>query len=974
MKTHPAILSTSGRLAVASLSTCIILGSQSARATDLYWDLNGTTANTGTTAAGNWNETDVRWNSDSAGEAAGATSAVTTNTDNIFFSSNTGYSGSFTVTVAGTQNTNSIAFEEGTVTLGGATGTARVVALGATGGIDVATGRTATINVNVSGSNGFAKTGGGILFLGTSNNEFTVNSGLTGTISIKAGAITVGSNTTNATNGQTISLGDTTGSASATFSLNRNQNYNSPVTVNAGSTGVKRLSGGPGLGANQQPSITAAVTLNADLTLGNGATAIYSGNNFGGIRLSSTITGSSKIIADGATAFTTPDAYVTNLANNTLAVTEAKLAGNSSATFTGNVAVERGALSLQNSGAIGTATAVVSTANGGLLNLNNQSVQIAGLIDGSTVGGSVGNLGAGSSGSTSTLTLRGSDNYNYGGTIIGGTYAGTAGSGGWITALNANLTGTQTLGAANTYSGATTVTAGTLKLGNALALGRGSVAFRNPNNATSHSAGANTTTVLAGGTLDLNGQAVTHESVVLNGDGVSSAGALSNSSATAASFSPAISSVSITSSGAWTVGTMAAPPAVIATGGGGSGFAATAHIGLSGGLVTAGGSAYTTAPTVTVTGGGGTGMTIGTSLSSGVVAFSITNAGSGYTSVPTFALTGGAGGSGASISGGALGVVAMTVTDFGTGYTSAPALSIDATGWDTGATATASFSTFNLASDSSVSGAGDITISHAITGIGGLTNAGTHSLILNGSNTYTGNTTVAHQNGSLVLGSSGSLAFKIEANGVNNKITGVNQTGGTGTVTLNGTFQLDLTGAAIANGNSWPIVAADLLPTTTYGESFSVAGFTQAANLWTKVDGANTWTFTEATGLLSLAVSGGGGSYTTWATANGIPGELASEDHDKDGLTNLMEYALGKDPTVSSLPAGTYATGSVSFSKGADAVTNGDVTWAIEESDDLGVTDAWATVTPTVNDASTISYTLPTGKTTVFVRLVVGQP
>jgi autotransporter-associated beta strand protein len=964
MKTQTASLSTSGRLTIVSLSTCILLGSQSARATDLYWDLNGTAANTGTTAAGNWNGTDVRWNTDSTGEAGGSTTAATTTADNVYFSSGTGLTGNFSVTESGTQGANSLFFEEGGVTIAG-TGT---ISLGA-GELNVASGKNVTINPFLSGTSGLTKTGAGNIIL--ANNA---NTSLTGTITIKAGGLAAGSNTTNATNGQAISLGDTTGSASATFSVNRNQNYNSVVTVNAGSTGVKRLSGGPGLSANQQPSITSAITLNADLTLGNGASAIYSGNNYGGIRLSNTITGSNKITVDGTNAFTTPDAYIANLTNGTLAVTEAKLAGNSSSTFTGNVAVERGALSLQNAGAIGTATAVVSTASGGLLNLNNQSVQIAGLTDGSTVGGSVGNLGTGSSGSTSTLTLRGADAYTYGGTIIGGTYASTVGSGGWVTALNANLTGTQTLNGTNTYSGATTVTAGTLKLGNALALGRGSVAFRNPNNGTSHAAGANTTTVLAGGTLDLNGQSVSNESLILNGDGVSSAGALTNSSATAASLSPAISSVAITASGLWTAGTMTSPPAVIASGGGGTGLAATAHIGLAGGLVTAGGSAYTTAPTVTVTGGGGSGMTIGTSLSSGVVVFSITNPGSGYTSVPAFALTGGAGGTGASISGGALGVVGITVTDFGTGYTSAPTLSIDATGWDTGATATASFSTFNLASDASLGGAGDITIGHAITGSGGLTKTGTHSLILNGSNTYTGNTTVANQDASLVLGSTGSLAFKIEANGVNNKISGVNQTAGAGTVSLNGTFQLDLTGAAIANGNSWQIVAPDLLPTTTYEGSFSVAGFTESANVWTKVDGANTWTFTEATGVLSLSVGGVGGTYSTWATTNGIPGEPASGDYDKDGLSNLMEYALGKSPTASSVPAGTYSAGVVSFSKGADAVTNGDVTWAIQESDDFGVTDAWQIVTPTVNNSSTISYALPIDKPKVFVRLVVGQP
>ncbi len=149
--------------------------------------------------------------------------------------------------------------------------------------------------------------------------------------------------------------------------------------------------------------------------------------------------------------------------------------------------------------------------------------------------------------------------------------------------------------------------------------------------------------------------------------------------------------------------------------------------------------------------------------------------------------------------------------------------------------------------------------------------------------------------------------------------------------------------------------------------------FTETADVWTMADGANTWTFSEATGVLSVS-TGGGSNYAGWASTNGIPGEPASGDFDNDGLSNLIEYALGLSPTASSVPSGTYAGGAVSFSKGAEAVANGDVTWAIEESDDLGVTDAWQAVTPTANNASTISYTLPTGKPKVFVRLVVEQP
>lgn len=60
--------------------------------------------------------------------------------------------------------------------------------------------------------------------------------------------------------------------------------------------------------------------------------------------------------------------------------------------------------------------------------------------------------------------------------------------------------------------------------------------------------------------------------------------------------------------------------------------------------VTAGGTGYTTAPTVAFSGGGGTGAT-GTAVLSGtsVVSITITNAGSGYTTTPTIAFSGGGG-------------------------------------------------------------------------------------------------------------------------------------------------------------------------------------------------------------------------------------------------------------------------------------------------------------------------------------------
>ena len=91
--------------------------------------------------------------------------------------------------------------------------------------------------------------------------------------------------------------------------------------------------------------------------------------------------------------------------------------------------------------------------------------------------------------------------------------------------------------------------------------------------------------------------------------------------------------------------------------------------------------------------------------------------------------------------------------------------------------------------------------------------------------------------------------------------------------------------------------------------------------------------------------------------------------------TTSVEYALGLDPAASSGSPGEVVNGILSFNKGAQAVTNGDVTYAIEESDDLGVTDPWVKVTPDLNDSSKISYQLPAGpgQPKVFARLKVNQ-
>ncbi len=153
--------------AVASLAAAPLLTLlPQARAADLYWDINGTTPDSGPDAqpSGTWNGVNTFFNTDPTGGAGGSLTAVTTDADQVIFSAGSNATGSFTVAITGTQTAGSLTVNTGTIQQ--ANGTINV----ANGGINVATGASWSAaggtGARIGGTNGIAKSGGGTLFLG----------------------------------------------------------------------------------------------------------------------------------------------------------------------------------------------------------------------------------------------------------------------------------------------------------------------------------------------------------------------------------------------------------------------------------------------------------------------------------------------------------------------------------------------------------------------------------------------------------------------------------------------------------------------------------------------------------------------------------------------------------------------------------------------------------------------------------------
>jgi autotransporter-associated beta strand protein len=267
------------------------------------------------------------------------------------------------------------------------------------------------------------------------------------------------------------------------------------------------------------------------------------------------------------------------------------------------------------------------------------------------------------------------------------------------------------------------------------------------------------------------------------------------------------------------------------------------------------------------------------------------------------------------------------------------------------------------------------------------------TLILSGRNDHTGNTIV--DAGTLHLAASGRLKFILgAASGSSNVLSGA------GTVILDGAFEIDPTAAASLGSGTWTLenVASQ---TGSYGSTFSVihpdgSPWTNSGNdTWT-TDGGNgrTWTYDETTGILTL-VSVQISAYGSWASgpfANPFTNSAPLVDFDNDGLSNLLEFVLGGDPTATD-PAPVTPTASTSGDnllltfKRSDASELQPVTVKVQISEDPAIWDAVSDITIgagpngtgpggatyTVDDTGsldTIVVTIPTASATrKFIRV-----
>ena len=584
----------------------------------------------------------------------------------------------------------------GNLTVGNGTSTSYGGVISGTGGLtkqgtgtltltrtNTYTGAT-TINagtLRLSGGNALADSGavvladasGAVLDLSGSNETIGSLSGggvTGGAVTLSSATLTVGDGTITSFGGVISGTGGLTKQGAGTLTLTNSNTYGGITNINGGTL---RLSGGSAIA--DSGAVVLANTTGTVLDLGGSSETV--GSLSGGGTLGGNIT----LGAVGAAALTVGDSNTTSYSgvisgaggltkqgSGTLTLTNSNTYGGTT-TINGGTLLLSGGSALADNGAV-----VLANAAGVVLDLNGTSETIGSLSGGGPLGGTVA-LGA------ANLTVGNETSTSFGG-IINGT-------GGLIKQGSGMLT----LANTNTYTGDTSINAGSLRLsgGNAIA-------------DTSAVVLANT----GGAILDLSGSSETIGS--LSGGG-SSGGNVTLGSAT----------LTVVNSAATSFGGI-----ISGTGGltkEGSGTLTLTNTNMYDGATSI------NAGTLRVTADGGLGSATGGTTVAGGAKLALDGSGGGITYNTAEAVT---------LNGGTFGNVAGSNS-----FAGAVTLGANSTVDSTTGTLTLTGGVTNGGFLATFSGAGTTAVSNTkITGIGGLTKTGSGTLILSAVNDYTGTTTI----------------------------------------------------------------------------------------------------------------------------------------------------------------------------------------------------------------------------------------
>ena len=801
------------------------------------------------------------------------------------------------MTLAGTTEIQS---DAGTLTLGAAnsvTGTNRALT------IDGA-GNTAINGTITTGTGSLTKNGTGTLTLSGANTY-------TGTTTINAGTLRYGVNNAIASGAVVVNNG-------GTYDLNNFSDTIGALTVNSGATGgtVTTGTGTLTLGGNVASTGGAAnATISGNLALGGNRTFTTT-NAADGLTVSAVISGvntltkagAGTLTLSGANAYTgtttinagtltavggsaiadTSQVTLGNTAGATLNLANSEIIGNLSGGGTTGGNVTLGANTLTVNEAAATTYSGVISGTGGLVKQGAATLTLSGAntyTGATTINAGTVALGAANriadtsavtvaSGATFNLanfaetvgSLAGAGNVTLGSaTLTAGanntstTFSGVASGTGGLTKAG---TGTLTLSGANTYSGTTTINAGTLVAANNTALGTV----------------AGGTTVANGATLALQGGiTVGAEALNISGTGVSGDGALRNLG------------------GNNTLGgtvTLAGDAEIQSDAGILTLNAANSVTGATRGLTIDGAGNTTINGTITTTSGTLTKNGAGTLTLSGANTYTgITTVNAG-----TLAVT----------ANNALGTTAAGTTvasgatlDFrNVAYATTEAVTLNG-GTLATSIGTSSFAgPVTLGANSNVDvGGTQFTLSGAIGGTGfGIAKQGSGTLVLSGANTYTGTTTI---NAGTLTASGGNAIADTSA------VTLANVAGATLNLANNETIG-NLSGGGAANGNvtlgSNTLTVNQTAPTIYAGSISGTGGLTKTGTDTLTLAGANSYT-----GVTNINA----GTLVT-ANAAALGGTGGGTNVGSNARLKIDGVALGAEPVTLNGP-GLFGTGAITL-------------------------------------------------------------